>query len=54
MASGVHVAVSTREKLERARSAASGLAQLSTEEKNAFLGAIADALEAELRRAMSG
>ena len=37
----------TREKLERARRAAASLAQLSTEQKNAFLLKMADAIEAE-------
>ena len=37
---------STQEKLLRARAASSALALLSTEEKNALLRAIADAIEA--------
>jgi len=47
MNSAVSMSVSTRDKLVRAREAASKLALLSTEEKNALLLAIADALEAQ-------
>ncbi|MGA8761396.1 MAG: glutamate-5-semialdehyde dehydrogenase [Candidatus Sulfotelmatobacter sp.] len=46
MASIVTNSVSTQEKLLRARAAAAKLAQLSTEEKNALLLAMADAIEA--------
>jgi glutamate-5-semialdehyde dehydrogenase len=46
MAGSPAVALSTREKLERARLASSSLAQLSTEQKNALLLKIAAALEA--------
>jgi glutamate-5-semialdehyde dehydrogenase len=46
MAGSATVAFSTREKLERARSAAGALAQLSTEHKNKLLHGIAAALEA--------
>ena len=45
MAGGAAVAVSTREKLERARRASTSLAQLSTSQKDALLLKIADALE---------
>jgi len=46
MAPTITNAVSTQEKLLRARAASMKLAQLSTEEKNALLLAIADAIEA--------
>src|SRR6266571_6688838 len=46
MASTVTTAASTQEKLLRARAASAQLALLSTEEKNALLLAIADAIEA--------
>jgi len=46
MASAVTIVLSTQEKLLRAREAAAKLAQLSTEQKNALLLAIADAVEA--------
>jgi glutamate-5-semialdehyde dehydrogenase len=46
MAGSTAVAISTREKLERARAAAAVLAQLSTEQKNELLLGIADAIEA--------
>ena len=46
MATTITTAVSTRDKLLRARGAAARLAQLSTAEKNAILLAMADALEA--------
>jgi glutamate-5-semialdehyde dehydrogenase len=46
MAGGAAIAFSTREKLDRARAAASALAQLSTEQKNALLLTIASELEA--------
>src|SRR5437879_8170306 len=47
MATTITNSASTQEKLLRAREAASKLAQLSTEEKNALLLAIADAIESE-------
>src|SRR6266481_4942043 len=47
MATTITNTASTQEKLVRAREAATKLAQLSTEEKNAFLLAIADAIESE-------
>jgi glutamate-5-semialdehyde dehydrogenase len=50
MAGSPAVAFSTREKLERARVAASILAQLSTEQKNDLLLKIADALETHAGR----
>jgi glutamate-5-semialdehyde dehydrogenase len=50
MAGGTAVAVSTREKLERARLASAVLAQLLTSQKNAVLLKIADALEKHCRR----
>jgi len=43
----VTTALSTRDKLLRAREAAPKLAQLSTDEKNALLLAMADAIEAD-------
>src|SRR5260370_42369839 len=46
MAATLTTAASTQEKLLRARSASARLALLSTEEKNALLLAIADAIEA--------
>jgi glutamate-5-semialdehyde dehydrogenase len=46
MAATLTSAMSTQEKLLRARAASGGLALLSTEEKNALLLAIADAIEA--------
>ena len=46
MAATLTTAVSTQEKLLRARAASARLALLSTEEKNALLRAIADAIEA--------
>src|SRR6202521_904027 len=46
MASVVTTVLSTQEKLLRAREATTKLAQLSTEEKNALLFAIAEAMEA--------
>jgi glutamate-5-semialdehyde dehydrogenase len=46
MAATLTTAASTQEKLLRARSASSKLALLSTEEKNALLRAIADAIDA--------
>jgi glutamate-5-semialdehyde dehydrogenase len=46
MAGAATVAISTREKLERARIASTVLAQLSTEQKNSLLLQIANALEA--------
>src|SRR6266404_2341235 len=45
MAGTAAIAISTREKLERARAASALLAQLSTTEKNELLLGIADALE---------
>ncbi|MGH9517453.1 MAG: glutamate-5-semialdehyde dehydrogenase [Terriglobales bacterium] len=50
MAGSPAVALSTREKLERARVASAALAQLSTSQKNALLFEIADALEANASR----
>src|SRR6266481_4599225 len=47
MATTITNTASTQEKLVRAREAASKLAQLCTEEKNALLLAIADAIESE-------
>jgi glutamate-5-semialdehyde dehydrogenase len=47
MATTVANSASTKEKLLRAREAAAKLAQLSTDEKNALLLAIADAIEAQ-------
>lgn len=47
MSATTSTALSTREKLLRARAAASRLALLSTDEKNSLLLAIADALEAQ-------
>ncbi len=47
MATTVANAISTQEKLARARAAAGKLALLSTEEKNGLLLAVADALEAQ-------
>lgn len=46
MATAITTTTSTQEKLQRARTASSKLAQLSTAEKNTLLLAIADALEA--------
>jgi glutamate-5-semialdehyde dehydrogenase len=46
MAGTAAIAISTREKLERARAASALLAQLSTAEKNELLLGIADTLEA--------
>ncbi len=46
MAATLTTAVSTQEKLLRARTASAKLALLSTEEKNGLLAAIADAIEA--------
>lgn len=46
MAATLTTAASTQEKLLRARAASAPLAQLSTEEKNALLLAIADAIDA--------
>jgi len=50
MAGSPAVAVSTREKLERARVASAALAQLSTTQKNALLLDIADAVERHASR----
>jgi glutamate-5-semialdehyde dehydrogenase len=47
MAATLTTAASTQEKLLRARGASAGLALLSAEEKNAWLLAIADAIEAQ-------
>ena len=47
MAGTAAVALSTREKLERAKIASATLAQLSTDQKNTLLLQIADALEAK-------
>jgi glutamate-5-semialdehyde dehydrogenase len=49
MATTVTTALSTQEKLLRARAAAAVLAQLSTETKNGLLLAIADAIEAQAK-----
>jgi glutamate-5-semialdehyde dehydrogenase len=49
MATTVANSVSTQEKLARTRAAAGKLALLSTDEKNALLLAIADAIEAQTR-----
>lgn len=46
MAGSATVVISTREKLERSRAAASALAQFSTEQKNGLLRGIAAAVEA--------
>jgi len=48
MATTIANSTSTQEKLLRAREAAAKLALLSTEEKNALLVAIADAVESEV------
>ncbi len=53
MAGTAAVALSTREKLERARLASGLLAQLSTAEKNGLLLRIADALEAQSAKILS-
>lgn len=53
MASSVHSALSTREKLLRARAAGSKTALLSTAEKNSLLLAIADAVEANEREILT-
>lgn len=53
MAGSPAVAISTHEKLERARGASTVLAQLSTSQKNALLLEIADALEAHASRILS-
>jgi|SRR5438270_825538 len=50
MAGSPAIALSTREKLERARVASSSLAQLSTEQKNGLLLKIAGALETHAAR----
>jgi glutamate-5-semialdehyde dehydrogenase len=47
MATSVNPALSTRERLQRARDAASRVAQLFTAEKNALLEAMAKAIEAQ-------
>jgi len=49
MATTLNIASSTQEKLLRARQASARLAQLSTQEKNGLLLAIADAIEAQGR-----
>src|SRR5689334_11412863 len=46
MATSVSPALSTQDKLVRARAATTALAKLSTEEKNTILLAMADAIEA--------
>ncbi len=53
MASSISPAVSTREKLLRARNAVSPLAQLSTAEKNEILLAMADAVEGNAERVLA-
>lgn len=53
MAGSPAVAISTHEKLERARGASTVLTQLSTSQKNALLLEIADALEAHASRILS-
>jgi glutamate-5-semialdehyde dehydrogenase len=53
MATTVAIGSTTREKLERARAASARLAQLSTEEKNALLLKMADALEAQEARILA-
>jgi glutamate-5-semialdehyde dehydrogenase len=53
MAATLTSAVSTQEKLLRARAASGGLALLSTKEKNALLLAIADAIEANEKSILS-
>ncbi len=47
MATSIANSVSQQEKLLRAREAAAELAQLSTNEKNAILLALADAIETQ-------
>jgi glutamate-5-semialdehyde dehydrogenase len=47
------IASSTREKLERARTASARLAQFSTEQKNALLLRMADAIEAQEARILA-
>jgi len=47
MATTISIASTTREKLERARAASGRLAQFSTEQKNALLLQMADAIEAQ-------
>src|ERR1700690_2651177 len=53
MATSITTAVSTRDKLVRARGAAARLGQLSTAEKNAILLAMADALEANAEKILA-
>ena len=53
MASSISPALSTQEKLLRARDAVSRLAQLSTAEKNAILLAMADAIENNAERILT-
>jgi glutamate-5-semialdehyde dehydrogenase len=50
VAGGATIALSTREKLERAQQAAATLAQFSTDQKNRLLLQMADALEAGIRQ----
>ena len=47
MATTAAIGSSTREKLERARTASAQLAQFSTEQKNALLLQMADAIESQ-------
>ena len=50
MATATHISSTSREKLERARKAASSLAQFSTAQKNTLLLGMADAIESNLKR----
>src|SRR5437899_8692822 len=53
MATTAVIGSTTREKLERARAASARLAQLSTEQKNALLLQMADAIEAQESRILA-
>jgi glutamate-5-semialdehyde dehydrogenase len=53
MATTAAIGSTTREKLERARAASARLAQLSTEQKNALLLQMADAVEAQESRILA-
>src|ERR1700745_40286 len=53
MATTVNSGLSTRDRMERARDAAPRVAALSTEEKNALLRQIADAIEAQSGRILA-
>ena len=53
MATTITNAATTQDKLLRAREAAAKLAQLSTDEKNALLMAMADAIEAQAPRILA-